>query len=365
MDLNRALTRGTIKLIEDLPGWTMVAPLFVDVDGISGFFKELVNLDKAQRDLVVQTLSSMRTSSEDGKLLVLFRGDNRYAVGKRLFRGAVSEVAAFETLFYIGEKSKHFYKTNADNLRRLSHFRHIEDTSSETYSYIYERITSALASSSWRTTNQKRRLIRFLEDNPNFVSFFQGHNRDLFVGSCLAANTGRTRLRDYYLYLLHTLGRLGGISDLSFFVSTSRDYDQSLRFAGGNATDSQFVFLYFIPMPFADYGVDKVTVQASAETVSEVDLPTYSTEIYPEQREFAVKGGLFPHFLVGVIEPDKRRFVVNNHLFDNDNSDVYRNTVEGLRVNQSDFMSLLRRSGYVGYLQRHWSGAYSSHLTGR
>jgi len=358
--MNRSTPSSTNEILLALQEWRMVAPLHVDKYGIRGFFFDLVDISGTSKGLVLHILSKIYKSLNHEQLLVTFRGDNKVALGKRLsYDEETTQVEAYRTLFYLGEKSKHFYRTDASSLKRLKHFRCIQDASEKTFSYMFTRISSVMRNNKSASLNQKGRLDNFIKNNQLFVDFFKEHNRTHFIETCTKNPNDRVCLRDYYLYLLHTLGRLGGISDLSFFVSTSRDYQQALKFTNKS---SPIVFLYFITYPFAEFGLDLNTVEELCTKVTEMGLPAYTYDVFPNQKEFAVKGGLFPHFLLGVLEPDERRLVLNYHLFEDDNSDIDFTLAQGLRVNQSSFIGLLRSSGYVGYLTRHWSGAYVSEL---
>lgn len=354
----QAASSSTFELLSNLHEWSMVAPLHVD-----NFFIEIIKIDNAARELVLSNISKICVARESGQLLLTFRGDNKKALGDRLFKKKVTETDAYITLFYLGEKSKHFYKNSCASLQRLQHFKHIADESADTFSYVFRRMSYALSLENYRTSNQKKAVKRFINKNIQFCEFFtKALNEKCFVSKCTVEPQLGTSIRDYYLYLLHTFGRMG-ISDLSFFVSSSRNYEQALSFTKESKADSSpIVFVYFIPYPFANYGIDLKIILETNEAITKRGLPIYTSDLYPKQEEFCVKGGLFPHFLLGVLEPDVRRFVVNYHLFNDENSDTSVNITRGFCVNQSDFLTLLRKSGYVGYLTRHWSGAYQSEI---
>jgi hypothetical protein len=56
---------------------------------------------------------------------------------------------------------------------------------------------------------------------------------------------------------------------------------------------------------------------------------------YPEEKEYAIRGGLFPHYMIGVIAIHSSKLYANPHLFSQAN--LSSCLLSGLKMDQSDF----------------------------
>ena len=93
--------------------------------------------------------------------------------------------------------------------------------------------------------------------------------------------------------------------------------------------------------------------------MSQYNLPIYKAEgLYPEQKEFAVKGGLFPHFILGIELVSEKKFVVNSHFKNSSRNDFEQISKTGFNIDQSDFDKSIADTGYKGWIETDLNGNF-------
>lgn len=267
-------------------------------------------------------------------------------------------------LFFFGDKAKHYFRESSKDVDGRDHLKRIDDNSDATFEYIFRQISKLVdirkLPEAGPSKAEQDQIRRFLEKNERLVNYFsQECNLPSFLEvAATLSNSDRTRVKDYYLFTLHKVGKLV-IGQETYFVSTSRKFDAASRFAGVNGKQHrQGIMLYgFVPEPFDKYAIASDIIEATAIICEQHDLPLIAGELYPDQYEVGLKGALFPHFIIGACRFRTGDFVVNPHLLEpNQRYDaVLRN---GIFLDQTDFQQEIKDSGYNGYVSRTWHGQY-------
>ncbi|HJW18912.1 MAG TPA: hypothetical protein VJ499_17400, partial [Flavisolibacter sp.] len=281
---------------------------------------------------------------------LVFRGENFDNLASKLssHKDEISEEKMLSLLFYFGDKAKHFYKNDDQKAGQSRWIKKIEDTSVESGVVIFEKIRTIL-----RKNNPE--IKEFNEYNPCFFNFFTKNENKAYFSDRIANDQ---YIRDYYLYFLHTAGKIG-IGDKSLLVSTSRCYDVANHFSSNAGT--RYIIYYVIPSPSHNFAVSHLFHPPKILcSVMHVDLPTFAGKsLYPAQNEVAIKGALFSHHILGVmaISPDNEEvFVANPHLFNKQNS--HTSILRGLRIDQSDFYNKLKKTNYYRGVGTYLDGNY-------
>jgi transposase-like protein len=316
--------------------------------------EESTSLDKLTDDQdqkYRRTLDALtgRTYCSCRRPLVTYRGVSRdHLVEKLSKQGShLSEVELLSLLFYFGDKAKHYYKIDNIDARSLRWLSSIEDKSQSTCETIFKKIGKVLK-------NKRAEIKRFIERNHDFCEYFKSGSNSEGFGSAVSA-LGQDA-RDYYLYFLHSVGKIG-LGDKSVLVSTSRSYDAASRFAGD--ANGRYVIYYIIPKPILNYAVSHLSMKILENKLNRRGLPIYNGDaIYPDQKEYCVRGALFPSHIFGVQVLDDSRFVVNPHLFSGNNNVC--DMLNGLALDQSDFEGRLKNTNYYRGVGTIFDG---NHLT--
>ncbi len=267
--------------------------------------------------------------------IVTYRGVSREHLIEKLSKQGsdLSEDKLLSLLFYFGDKAKHHYKFDDVEAKSLRWLSKIEDTSTVTCAKIYNKIRNVLK-------HKRGEIARFIDRNHYFYEFFySSEHRDTFISA--VSSLGQDA-RDYYLYFLHSAGNIG-LGDKSFLVSTSSDYYTAQRFVGDSGNG--YIICYVIPSPIVKYAVTYRRMEKLENSLMLQGLPTYKGDaLYPNQKEFCVRGALFASHIFGVQVLDSSRFVVNPHLFDDNNTAC--DMLHGLKLDQSDFEERLNVTNY-------------------
>lgn len=160
--------------------------------------------------------------------------------------------------------------------------------------------------------------------------------------------TGKLKVRDIYLYLLHNFGDKGLIG-VSSFVSTSFNPQKAINHVLSKnlkkSNDIAVLFFYYLPEPIQRFGLSIEEVRLQLEFLKKHHLPIFKNDFY-FQAEFSVKGGLFPHNLLGFnIRIDNTDyFVINPYIIDlpKNNTDISNAVKEGLPIDQRNIKSTVK-----------------------
>lgn len=309
----------------------------------------LRKLNNEECDVISEFMALFQAEFCNKKFIPTFRGDKKANYINKLFSYEPDNIdELYSRLFYFGDKAKHYLESASDVSSR-TYLHHINDASPETFRFIFEQIGLIFCSGRYD------QIINYDDNNAEFIDYFKAdENIDIFISEAMKLTPrNRERVRDYYLYLLHTAQDLG-VDKESIFVSTSKSYSEACSFAINGKNRSSIIISYFIPYPIYNFAVEHHSLLTCLQNTN---LPRYDFELYPTEQEISVKGALFPHFIVGATDLEKDAFIVNPHLlsmvghFD----DISK---EGVIVNQESFNRFFGSTGYKGLVVRHSSGIY-------
>lgn len=246
-------------------------------------------------------------------------------------------------LFNLGDKARIYQQQYYDNLNGRRHFA-IEDVNINVFEYLFEKFNRI-----FRTTNNKE-LLRFMSKNGGFVEYFlqNGNREKLFNTIASCTESEKLNIRDYYLALLHKVGKVGFHGN-SFFVSTSTSHKAAKKFQ--NNKSIMLVGWQNIP-----------SFPAIKKLLISNRLPFASYPIYPLQREISLKGGFLPHYLLGYIITETSEFILNP-IFLTTSIPIEKIITYGLPLNQQHFFQILNQTNYTGYFTIDDNENYSDDLT--
>ncbi|TFY87955.1 hypothetical protein DYL59_16995 [Pseudomonas kairouanensis] len=291
------------------------------------------------------------------KALNTFRGDSFTNLMMRV--GCTKddgEGEVYQKTFYFGAKSKHFVEQERTVASR-NYLQTIEDVSDATFGFIFNKIARVLQ-------GDFHKKEEFLRLNPDIAQLFtRTKNRSDFIASVQNESPEiKALVRDYYLFLLHTAG-LRGVSSESILVSTSTSWNAAAKFNDINQP-AKVVYYYFIPTPFERYCISSAIGSSAFSHIRRLRLPEYAADsgLFPGQREVAVRGGLLPHFMLGILRADQKEFIVNPHLLAMPRADLPSIEQTGITVDQTDFDVHIKQTNYQRY-SRLENDHYEAHST--
>ncbi|EOG1931528.1 hypothetical protein ACQFZT_000593 [Providencia stuartii] len=306
---------------------------------------ELKPVSESVKNKFIDLENHLQALSRQGEVLLLYRGEELRNIKKRLLKQNFfrKENEIYERAFYFGDKARHF---SVDVfMPGRSHLMNIRDESDQTFMFIHSRICNILNEPKLST-----RVEKYTDDK--FRRYFLSPGSDVdFLEKVKSCYTDRTKVnvRDYYLYFLHVAGT-PGIRKETMLVSTSKDKSTAIQFS--ESTKKERVILhYFIPAPFQDYAIGPWEIEHHKKVIYATGLPSYYPKgLYPEQNEIAVKGALFPHFLLGIELAGKNKFIINTNFINADNiNNIESIARRGFNIDQQDFEKNIFDTGYIRY----------------
>lgn len=298
-------------------------------------------------------LNYLLSANQEGLFTVVFRGEKKPNLERKLFRNKhhQSPDEFYSRLFCFGDKAAHYkVQRNTRVDRRYYKPAHIGDVSKEAFAFIFNQLNFML------TKTQKLEIEQFRQNNVEFTAFFlTKDNRNTFIEQIERVFDANKRqlVRDYYLFLLHTCRSLVS-SSLLISTSKKRNIARSFSWLGGDGV----MFMYLVPEPLYKYAVSQSSLDLLQELCDELGLPTYGSVLYPKQEEVAIKGALFPHFIIGLYDLKSGQFVVNPHIFNQSDNELSLVPTRGLTINQVDFDEFLRDTNYARGIELYRGGYF-------
>lgn len=317
-------------------------------------------LSEKEREQLQVLWDKLIPAYKKNQFRIVFRGEKKRNLEKKLFRqsGDYHPGKMYNRLFYFGEKAKHYFNYNTNNQgQNLNYLQHIRDTSDTTYIFIFDQINKIFTGYYEFSQGNSQAISNFRESEAKFSNFFcSTNNKERFIeiiNEKVTDQVDKEKLRDHYLYLLHTFGsRKQLATNLSFFVSTSEDEEEAKRFALLQEKKNRSVlFVYMVPEPLCKYGVSRSVLNSLYEEYRDTGIPLYKTELY-DSKKIAIKGALFPHYILGLQDLGNDKFIVNPHIFKQPKSRLVEIPLSGLLIEQEDFDEMINDTGYTGYVRR-------------
>lgn len=291
------------------------------VKSVCGTLKELSVAEYQKFQDCIQELYQC----ENKNILMLYRGmDMEYQLNK-LNVSSTSEI--FDKLFVLGEKASNFHndqkKYNNNNNEERDYLLDINDISDNTFRYLYNNLKEQA-------------------NDIEFEDYFETNNEEIFLETIqVLSSKEKLRVRDYYYSYLHTCGDV--VNRFSHYTSTSLEYKNTFDFM---ESDNKLIFHYILIKPYINFAVYSRNMPFLVNLCKSKNLPVYKAR-YHHENEISIKGGLLPHFILGIecIENCQRTFVVNPCLFDKSLT-VADIVTKGFPINQEFFNDVIKTTQY-------------------
>ncbi|HLL47312.1 MAG TPA: hypothetical protein VK399_11425, partial [Longimicrobiaceae bacterium] len=87
------------------------------------------------------------------------------------------------------------------------------------------------------------------------------------------------------------------------------------------------------------------------QAVFAMGTPRYrrNSGLYPEQKEYGLRGAVFPQLILGVHDQPSDRFVVNPHLLTMYASGLANLPRHGIWIDQANFEQVIKETGFLRY----------------
>lgn len=246
----------------------------------------------------------------------IYRGDSNIIEQYKTDSRNLSLLAHY--IFCLGDKGRYFFQNKLVDRNSV-------------FSLIWDKFHNKVCKLNFASDGTIERMSDFLNKNSMFNNYFSNeHNKEHFESLSQLSIDEANNIADYYLSILHTIGKSG--NGESYFLSSSTNYLVADKFKG----DNNIIIYGWLPKKGMKNRIIKYTdVENYSLFVKSKGLPTHQTPIYPEQKEICIKCGLLPHYIIG-FQHNNRFYINPNTLKQWNDSIVY----EGLDIDQKDFNDL-------------------------
>lgn len=260
--------------------------------------------------LFIQKLKSSR------HVRFIYRGDSNIFEKYEIEFGNLPLLACY--IFCLGDKGRYFFQNQLVDRNSL-------------FSLIWEKFHSKVCKLDFASDATIERMKEFLKENPMLNNYFSDEqNKEHFESLSQLSVAEANKVADYYLFILHTIGKSG--NGKSYFLSSSTNYLVADKFKG----DNNVIIYGWLPRKGMKSRIIKYNdVETNSLFVKSLNLPTYKVPIYPDQNEICIKCGLLPHFIIGF--QHKNRFYINPNTLNQWNDSI---PYDGLIIGQKEFNDL-------------------------
>lgn len=286
---------------------------------------------------------------------VIFRGDKKTHLQKIYgVSGTWSPDRFNNSIFFFGTKSRLYSLRSEIRQRALN----ISAGSRDTFSRLFKMIRELLLTKGSRELRDA--LDKFTQDNGPLVSYFlDADNEEKFKEATNKLSfEQKIKLRDNYLTLLHHIGA-GKYFSETFMLSTTVSFSKACEFANGNKSGvaqsrihDSIVIVGWVPAGLENIIQSRHGYKLRAyDSLNIPGIPVYKETLFPSEQEITLKGGFFPHHMLGYLhwENGNEIFEVNPALFA---VDMHWDGKE-LPVDQSTWEERIRLTEFGAYFQLH------------
>ena len=260
--------------------------------------------------LFIQKLKSSR------RVRFLYRGDSNIIEQYNVDSSNLSLLAHY--IFCLGGKGRYFFQNKIVGINSV-------------FSLIWNIFHNKVCKLNFASEGTMKRMSDFLNNNPTFNNYFsEEHNKEHFESLSQLAINKANEVADYYLSILHTIGKSG--NGKSYFLSSSTNYLIVDEFKGDN---SIIIYGWLPKKGLKDRIIKYIDVEKNSPFVKSLNLPTCQAPIYPKQNEKCIKCGLLPHYIIGF--QHNNRFYINPNTLRQWNDNI---VYEGLDIDQKTFNDL-------------------------
>jgi len=257
-----------------------------------------------KRKVFFDKVNSLIEFSNQEKGTLLVRGENR----KNLMKKLNSNDPEFELLFLIGDKAKNYIR---EKVKPGHPIQDIHSANREVAEWIFDKYSS-------------------INNGPYDSDSFTIKNKAKFINHVSVDQ----ELIDYYLYGLQTKD-----SELLVnFVSSSTKPDVALH----TGSNDKIIILFWISKNSNDLYISRKKIGFLLKKIKNRSLPELNDSFYPVEDEYAIKGAIFPHFILCAFDLKNECIIINPWLY-KEKHDWKEN---GLQVDQSNFLDFAKTTNY-------------------
>ena len=287
-------------------------------------------MDKILKSLEIYLNDKKATQKEIDSFILFVK---RLKSSKRvrfIYRGDSNIIKQYKTdssnlpslaidIFCLGDKGRYFFKNKLLGINSV-------------FSLIWDKFHNTVCKLNFDSEGTMEHVSDFLNKNPMFNDYFSDeHNKEHFENFSQLSIDKANEVADYYLAILHTIGKSG--NGKSYFLSSSTNYLVAEEFKG----DNNIIIYGWLPKKgLKDRVIKYIDVEKNSPFVKSLNLPTCQVPIYPKQSEICIKCGLLPHYIIGF--QHNNRFYINPNTLKQWNDNI---VYEGLEIDQKSFNDLL------------------------
>lgn len=275
-------------------------------------------MDEIDKNLFYQFVKCLKSSR---KIRFIYRGESNL---NKHYDSDLSNIPVLtQHIFMVGEKGQMFLESHCKK-------------SSNTFEFLWNKFNKKVCQLNFSSAETLKNTYNFITKNSIFYAYFSNEeNKHAFINNINLPKKDRVAVIDYYLALLHTIGKSG--NDSSYFLSSSIDISIAENFRNGG------IILYgWVPKKgIKDKMISYEDINRKNTFIKSLGLPVYEIPIYPEQKEICLKAGLLPHFIIG-FQHDKK-FYINPSILKSQNKNVI---YDGLDISQSKFNEIIEHTRY-------------------
>lgn len=262
------------------------------------------DIDSNKRIIFYNKIDDLLKYASKNKATLLLRGEDRDNLKKHLN----SNYPEYELIFQVGIKAKNYIK---DKVKPNHPIKNIHSANKTTAKWIFEKYSS-------------------FKNGAFDKDYFITGNKAAFVSKVEASQS----LIDYYLFGLHTESS----ENLVNYISSTPIPEVALH----DASNEKMIILFWVNENKRDLYFNKEKLISNEEVLKKIGLPLIKDSFYPEENEYAIKGAIFPHFIIGLFDLNSNSLIVNPWLF----ADKVDWKEDGFDVNQSSFNDFIKSTNY-------------------
>ncbi|GAA3934324.1 hypothetical protein GO495_29820 [Chitinophaga oryziterrae] len=264
-------------------------------------------LSLEDRELIASKMNQLMQSVLKKECVLLLRGEKKTNLERKLISKLNSNDSLYDGLFLVGDKAKNY-------LEKVSFIPHaikrITDVGRDVVEWIFEEYSNindkVIDSEYFRNESNKMDFVSKLENNHELI--------------------------DYYLFGLHTFN-----SDLLVnFVSTTTIPKVAIDY------NNDLIIIAWLSNKHKHLSVNKNSLVEQCEKIMAFALPPLKDSFHPTENEYAIKGFLPAHYILGAIDVKANLIVFNPEAL-NLKADWI---ADGFDINQLSFDKFIKTTNY-------------------
>ena len=279
---------------------------------------------QTERECFIQFVKQLKSSR---KVRFIYRGESHL---NEHYNSDLENISVLsQHIFMLGEKGRFFL------VEKLT-------TYDNSFEFIWNQFNRKVCRLKFESKDTTKHVTDFIERDREFIQYFVDKaNKDYFINLKKMPEDKRIKVSDYYLALLHTIGKSG--NSRSYFLSSSKNFSIAEKFKKDRNGISDGIILYgWVPRKHLNENIiEYKDIEKHESFVKSLGLPTYNIPVYPDQKEICLKCGWLPHFILVFQHNDK--FYINPSTLKPWQDNI---PYDGIEIDQTSFMDYLNKSNY-------------------